>query len=114
MIKKTFIEKYPEFKGKQIESYEPVDILKEDGKWHNINQYYEKDIEKLLDKHFIRKESYEIIAKDFANVLNRLNKDYIPKQKVKDALKDLVKDLKKEDYCVQPIFIELLKELGLE
>jgi len=117
---KTFLEKYPEFKEQsklKIESgqftFKYVDLKTGEGK-----MYSEKQIEEILDKHYVRKEEFDIQIVMTPN-------EVIEKQKVKDAINKVVleyqendnldwQDENKQDLTPRYWLMRLEEELGLE
>jgi hypothetical protein len=110
----TFLTKYPEFKGKRWTSsnywlgYTPHE-----------DALYVKDVEEILDKHFVRKHkllSYmNTIPNEELNKILKLPNRFIEKEKVKKVIMKRYEKAKEDcDLCVEKPFKELMKELGLE
>lgn len=108
---KTFIKKYPEFKGKEIDSELHEGFVPEE-----FRLYLKvRDVEEILDKDFVRKEDYDgmfYIAEERMKRIRELDSNSIEKQKVKDAI------FKNFEGCSHNVHYErvklLLKELGFE
>ena len=96
MTQKTFLEKYPEFKGKEIGE---TLIYDTDRKSNNICMR-RNDVEEILDKHFVRKTDLtetelwiesanwyrKLVLKCYNLDEESFKKSFISKQKVKDVL----------------------------
>lgn len=100
MADKTFIEKYPEFKGHQTSCECCIE--------HNL-------IKKILDKHFVRKEEHRKLWRNMDGLLNSYmeGRKTIGKQKVKEAI-DKVIPLNIESAQNMILNNQLKKELGLD
>jgi hypothetical protein len=121
MTEKTFLDKYPEFKNTGLHN---VDIVLGRPLVKRTSVWQEEELEKILDKHFIRKED----RFDDCHCPECRPHEFIENQKVKEAIEKHICDLKfkilkeiklpaTERYTHDHIqeFEELVKkELGLE
>ena len=118
-FEKTFLEKYPEFEGK--EDFTNTIFLSRAKFDRVVLKYFlSETIEEILDKHFVRKEITESIRKAKNMVLDKQTemmekfvKDY--KQDVKDAIDNIMRqcEIPKHNELRGSLLI-LKKELGLE
>lgn len=128
---KKFLEKYFEFKGK----FRTRQNIIEHFIAENMDLFYEeKDVEEILDKHFVRKEKLLMLKHDFDDLKRKTSlsdkpvnidkqgrvmmfndyfkKTYIEKQKVKEA----IDKIKRQNYgwTNSRRFKEFEQELGLK